>query len=64
VSIPIPAPMLASPGGRPFSDPYWLYEIKFDGLRKLDFQHRASRREVQRLIALQRETSRGVQLPG
>jgi bifunctional non-homologous end joining protein LigD len=27
--------MLASPGGRPFSDPAWLYEIKFDGYRTL-----------------------------
>lgn len=29
----IPAPMLASPGGKPFSATEWLYEIKFDGYR-------------------------------
>ncbi len=34
-SIPIPAPMLATPGGKPFSSPEWLYEIKFDGYRCL-----------------------------
>jgi bifunctional non-homologous end joining protein LigD len=27
--------MLASPGERPFSDPAWLYEIKYDGVRVL-----------------------------
>ena len=27
--------MLASPGGKPFSSPEWLYEIKFDGYRCL-----------------------------
>jgi bifunctional non-homologous end joining protein LigD len=27
--------MLASPGGRPFTDDAWLYEIKFDGYRTL-----------------------------
>lgn len=27
--------MLASPGGRPFTDPDWLCEIKFDGYRTL-----------------------------
>ncbi len=31
----IPAPMLASPGGKPFTSPDWLYEIKFDGYRCL-----------------------------
>jgi bifunctional non-homologous end joining protein LigD len=31
----IPAPMLASPGGKPFTSPEWLYEIKFDGYRCL-----------------------------
>jgi len=30
-----PAPMLASPGGAPFSDPDWLFEIKYDGIRVL-----------------------------
>ncbi len=30
-----PAPMLASPGGVPFSDPDWLFEIKYDGIRVL-----------------------------
>jgi hypothetical protein len=33
VSVLIPAPMLASPGGKPFTSPDWLYEIKFDGYR-------------------------------
>ena len=27
--------MLASAGGKPFTDPAWLYEIKFDGYRTL-----------------------------
>lgn len=27
--------MLATPGDKPFSDPAWLYEIKFDGYRCL-----------------------------
>jgi len=31
----IPAPMLASAGGKPFTHPDWLYEIKFDGYRCL-----------------------------
>jgi bifunctional non-homologous end joining protein LigD len=31
----IPAPMLASPGGKPFTSPEWLYELKFDGYRCL-----------------------------
>ena len=35
MNIPIPAPMLASPGGKPFTDPNWIYEIKFDGYRTL-----------------------------
>ncbi len=30
-----PSPMLASPGGAPFSDPDWLFEIKYDGIRVL-----------------------------
>ena len=30
-----PRPMLASPGGAPFSDPDWLFEIKYDGIRVL-----------------------------
>ncbi len=28
-----PRPMLASPGRVPFSDPDWLFEIKYDGIR-------------------------------
>ena len=28
-----PSPMLASPGGVPFSDRDWLFEIKYDGIR-------------------------------
>ena len=30
-----PGPMLASPGGNPFSDPAWIFEIKYDGIRVL-----------------------------
>jgi ATP-dependent DNA ligase len=33
MSITIPTPMLATPGGAPFTSPDWLYEIKFDGYR-------------------------------
>jgi bifunctional non-homologous end joining protein LigD len=29
------APMLATPSDRPFSDPHWLFEIKWDGVRAL-----------------------------
>ena len=29
--------MLATPSGRPFSDPNWLFEIKWDGVRALAF---------------------------
>lgn len=29
------APMLATPSERPFSDPHWLFEIKWDGVRAL-----------------------------
>jgi bifunctional non-homologous end joining protein LigD len=31
----IPAPMLASEGGKPFTDPHWVYEVKYDGYRCL-----------------------------
>jgi bifunctional non-homologous end joining protein LigD len=31
--LTIPAPMLAVRGGKPFTSPDWLYEIKFDGYR-------------------------------
>ena len=34
-----PSPMLASPGGVPFSDPEWLFEIKYDGIRVLARRH-------------------------
>jgi ATP-dependent DNA ligase len=33
VTVTIPAPMRASAGGKPFTSPDWLYEIKFDGYR-------------------------------
>lgn len=29
----IPAPMLASEGGKPFTSPDWIYEVKYDGYR-------------------------------
>jgi bifunctional non-homologous end joining protein LigD len=32
-------PMLATLSGRPFSDPNWLFEIKWDGVRALAFVH-------------------------
>ena len=34
-----PNPMLASPAGAPFSDPDWLFEIKYDGIRVLAQRH-------------------------
>lgn len=33
--LAIPAPMLASEGGKPFTNPEWVYEIKYDGYRCL-----------------------------
>lgn len=33
MTLTIPAPMLATEGGRPFTSPEWLYEVKFDGYR-------------------------------
>jgi bifunctional non-homologous end joining protein LigD len=32
-------PMLASTGDRPFSDPRWLFELKYDGVRTLASKH-------------------------
>ena len=34
-----PSPMLASPGGDPFSDPDWIFEIKYDGIRVFARRH-------------------------
>ena len=34
-----PSPMLASPGGAPFSAPGWLFEIKYDGIRVFARRH-------------------------
>jgi bifunctional non-homologous end joining protein LigD len=31
--LAIPAPMRATEGGKPFTDPAWVYEIKYDGYR-------------------------------
>jgi bifunctional non-homologous end joining protein LigD len=31
--ITIPAPMMAREGARPFTDPDWIYEVKYDGYR-------------------------------
>ena len=31
--ITIPAPMRATEGGKPFTDPEWIYEVKYDGYR-------------------------------
>jgi bifunctional non-homologous end joining protein LigD len=33
--VTIPAPMHATEGGRPFTDPDWIYEVKYDGYRCL-----------------------------
>jgi len=33
MKVAIPAPMHATQGGRPFSSPDWIYEIKYDGYR-------------------------------
>jgi bifunctional non-homologous end joining protein LigD len=35
VTLTIPAPMRATEGGRPFTDPAWIYEVKYDGYRCL-----------------------------
>ncbi|MDR5694809.1 MAG: non-homologous end-joining DNA ligase [Armatimonadota bacterium] len=41
------SPMLASPGGKPFTDPDWLFEVKWDGIRTLAFiKDEGKRREV------------------
>jgi bifunctional non-homologous end joining protein LigD len=31
--LAIPAPMRATEGGKPFTDPAWIYEVKYDGYR-------------------------------
>lgn len=33
--VTIPAPMRATEGGKPFTDPDWIYELKYDGYRCL-----------------------------
>ena len=33
--LTIPAPMRATEGGKPFTDPDWIYELKYDGYRCL-----------------------------
>lgn len=33
MSLTIPAPMLATEGGKPFTDAAWIYEVKYDGYR-------------------------------
>jgi bifunctional non-homologous end joining protein LigD len=33
--LAIPAPMRATEGGKPFSSPEWIYEIKYDGYRAM-----------------------------
>jgi bifunctional non-homologous end joining protein LigD len=30
---PVLQPMLATPGGKPFDDPKWIFEVKWDGVR-------------------------------
>jgi bifunctional non-homologous end joining protein LigD len=34
---PVLQPMLATPGGKPFDDPKWLFEVKWDGVRTLAY---------------------------
>jgi len=31
--LAIPAPTRATEGGKPFTDPGWIYEVKYDGYR-------------------------------
>jgi bifunctional non-homologous end joining protein LigD len=33
MTVTIPAPMRATEGGKPFTDPHWIYEVKYDGYR-------------------------------
>lgn len=33
--LAIPAPMRATEGGRPFTSPDWIYEVKYDGYRAM-----------------------------
>jgi bifunctional non-homologous end joining protein LigD len=34
---PVLQPMLATPGGKPFDDPKWIFEVKWDGVRTLAY---------------------------
>ena len=38
--LAIPAPMRATEGGKPFTDPAWIYEIKYDGYRVMGARRR------------------------
>jgi bifunctional non-homologous end joining protein LigD len=45
---PVLQPMLASPGGKPFDDPKWMFEVKWDGVRTLAYLGAGSTRLVSR----------------
>jgi bifunctional non-homologous end joining protein LigD len=51
VRAPMPKvihPMLATPAEKPFDDPHWLFEIKWDGYRAVAFLENGSMRLVSR----------------
>ena len=51
VKLPMPTaihPMLASISAKPFDDPHWLFEIKWDGYRALAFLAKGTARLVSR----------------
>ena len=51
LAVPMPAQVsvtLATPGDQPFSDPQWLFEIKWDGVRTVAFLERGATRLVAR----------------
>jgi len=51
LAVPLPAQVsvtLATPGDQPFSDPQWLFEIKWDGVRTVAFLERGATRLVAR----------------
>ena len=45
---PILQPMLATPGGTPFDDPKWMFEVKWDGVRTLAYLGAGTTRLVSR----------------
>jgi bifunctional non-homologous end joining protein LigD len=45
---PVLQPMLATPGGKPFDDPKWMFEVKWDGVRTLAYLGGGATRLVSR----------------